>query len=113
MRVNFIAFFIFVVFACSVLFMPINFYANNMGMTEARAVENLQIFLKKNDIVPKRSTCAGDSDNDGYGSCSVTLQDDSKLRLKCPTDFVQVKIFGATVCKEEYVSLDMHFNKNN
>lgn len=87
---------------CLAILAPIQkFTVNSLSATESRAYEGLQRFIDKNDISNiKRKTCAGDSDDDGYGSCSVTLTDGEKIYLLCPTDFIQNKLIGAESCKE-------------
>lgn len=76
------------------------FFANNMGWTEDRAKDNAKLFVSENNITTSRMSCAGDSDHDGYGSCTVVTTADESINLQCPTDFLQVKIFGAKGCKE-------------
>ena len=76
------------------------YFGNNMGWTEDRAKENAAKFVKENSIQVSRTSCAGDSDHDGYGSCTVVTTSGEGINLQCPTDFVQVRIFGASGCKE-------------
>lgn len=73
---------------------------NNRGATQARAEANAQLFVTKNNIQIKRLTCAGDSDGDGYGSCTIVTTTDEKIQLQCPGNFWDVKLWGATGCKE-------------
>ena len=74
--------------------------ANNRGWTEDRAKENAVLFINDNHIAPSRLSCAGDSDQDGYGSCSIVTLAGENIQVQCPTDFISVRIFGATGCKE-------------
>ena len=82
-------------------------FMNNMSATEARAEKNAMIFVEKNQINVKRMTCAGDSDNDGYGSCAITTAENERINLRCPSDFVSVAIFGAKGCKEVFYDVNM------
>jgi hypothetical protein len=88
----------------AVILITLGMVKNNRGFTERRAYANADVFITSNKIDVKRVTCAGDSDNDGYGSCTVVAQDDSKIRLDCPTDFVNVYIFQARSCKEVFIN---------
>lgn len=72
---------------------------NNRGVTEDRAEENLELFISKNNIDVKRSSCAGDSNDDGYGSCSIVTMDGEKIFLECPSS-LSSDAFGASNCKE-------------
>ena len=76
------------------------FFINNMGWTEDRAKENAKLFIAENNLQVSRMSCAGDSDHDGYGSCSVILTNGEGIGLQCPTDFLQTKVFRARGCKE-------------
>lgn len=75
-------------------------FANNRGATEKRAYTAANYFVAKNQLQTKRLTCAGDSDGDGYGSCTLILTDGEKIRLECVSDFMDTKIYGAKGCKE-------------
>ena len=75
-------------------------FVNNMGWTEDRAKENARLFISENNLSTSRMSCAGDSDRDGYGSCSIVTATGENIQLQCPTDFVSVRIFGAKGCKE-------------
>lgn len=77
-----------------------SFAANNRGFTEARAYDNVGTFIAKNNIKTKRMTCAGDSDGDGYGTCTIAATDDEVMTLECPTDWLDVNVWRATSCKE-------------
>lgn len=71
------------------------------GGTEKQAYEALASFINQNQIAAdqiKRKSCAGDSDGDGYASCSIALTDGEKIFLECPVGIG--KITGATSCKE-------------
>ena len=78
-------------------------YVNNMGATEARAYVGMSEFFKTNSIdtdALEFKSCAGDSDGDGYGSCTFKLADATyRLHLQCPTDWIQTNVWGATSCK--------------
>lgn len=80
-------------------------FMNNRGATETRAVEGANKFISDNGLETKRVTCAGDSDGDGYGACAVTLTDGERIRLECPTNFLDVKLFGASSCKEVFYDI--------
>lgn len=73
---------------------------NNRGATEERAYKGGSDFVMKNGIQKKRMTCAGDSDGDGYGTCTIATVDGEIITLECPTDFVNTNLWGATSCKE-------------
>lgn len=73
---------------------------NNMGATEQRARKNANIWVAENNIQVERFSCAGDSDQDGYGSCSIKTRTGEMVYLSCPTSFSSVNIFGARGCKE-------------
>lgn len=74
---------------------------DNMSHTKQRAEANAKLFLAQNKLETKIFTCAGDSDGDGYGTCSMTLQDGSKLQLECSSRFMNVTVWGDTSCKEK------------
>jgi hypothetical protein len=80
---------------------------NNRGATERRAYENSNIFIKDNGISVKRKTCAGDSNNDGYGTCNILTEDGEKIILQCPTSYFSINWFGAKSCKEVFLNLNM------
>lgn len=82
-------------------------FFNNRGATQERAKENARMFLKDNNIEVKRLSCAGDSDSDGYGTCTVTTAAGERIMLKCPCGFIDVEFFGATGCKEEFVDVNV------
>lgn len=48
-------------------------FVNNRGFTEDRALEAASVFMHANRIIPKRATCAGDSDGAGYGKCNTIV----------------------------------------
>lgn len=75
-------------------------FANNRAFTESRATDAAKLFAQQNDIEVKRLSCAGDSDGDGYGSCTLVSKDNEKINLQCPTGFMSTKVLGATGCKE-------------
>lgn len=83
---------------------------NNRGATEKRAYIAAQQFIDDNNLDVERRTCAGDSDDDGYGSCALTLRDQRRIRLECPTGFFATSLFGATSCKE--IFFDMNFGNS-
>lgn len=73
--------------------------ANNRALTEDRALAGAKEFVRINNIQSKRISCAGDSDDDGYGSCTV-VSGSEKIKLQCPVDAINFHIFGAKGCKE-------------
>lgn len=77
-------------------------FLNNRGWTEERAYKGADTFIRNNALSVQRKTCAGDSDGDGYGTCALVLSDGKRVRLECPTDFWDTKIWGATSCKEKF-----------
>ena len=83
-----------------------NVYLNNRGATEDRAFSGANSFVEENGIQPIRISCAGDSDNDGYGTCTVVTAEKEKILLKCPTDYVDVSWFGASGCKEVFQNIN-------
>ena len=83
-------------------------YFHGMKATEKRAYENARLFVSNHKIEVERLTCAGDSDGDGYGSCNIKTKSGEKIALKCPTGWVDVVIWGATGCKEEYTNLNLN-----
>jgi prepilin-type N-terminal cleavage/methylation domain-containing protein len=82
------------------------FIFNTKGATERRAYESAQHFISTNGIKVKRITCAGDSDSDGYGSCSILTEENEKIMLQCPSGFFD-KWTGAVSCKEVFQTLQM------
>lgn len=84
-----------------------NTVVNNKGATADRAKKNADLFVANNNMDAMRTSCAGDSNQDGYGTCTVVLRDGKRIQLQCPTDFFDVKFFNATECKE--VFQDMQF----
>jgi len=84
-----------------------------MGATENRAYEAGELFISKNQIVMTdgtergRMTCAGDSDGDGYGSCTIVTLAGEKIYLQCPTDWIAVNFWNAASCKEIEAALYM------
>jgi len=87
-------------------------FVNNRGVTEKRAFARAKKFLNRNNIEAKRLTCAGDSDNDGYGTCNIVTKDGEKIILNCPTDFLDTKLFGASECKEVFQNINFSFGQN-
>lgn len=73
---------------------------NNRGATEKRALEHMNLFVKTNQISVERATCAGDSDLDGYGTCTIKTKDGEMITLQCPTNWFDINWFGASQCKE-------------
>ena len=95
---------IFVIIAIIGIFSAIvtNAFLNNRGATERRAYRGAKNFISMNNIKPKRLSCAGDSDNDGYGTCTVMTDDNQRIMLRCPTGYFDVNFFGASSCKEVF-----------
>lgn len=85
-------------------------FLNNRGYTEERAYQFAKSFVEQNQLDVARMTCAGDSNNDGYGSCAVTLKNDERIMLQCPTDFFAVRVFGASSCKEVFNDTQFRMN---
>lgn len=73
---------------------------NNRGATERRAYETAEMFVSKHKVDVERLTCAGDSDGDGFSTCNILTKANEKIILNCPSDYVDVKFWGATSCKE-------------
>lgn len=84
-------------------------FVNNMGATEKRTKEAALAFMSDNDLTKKRLTCSGDSDGDGYGSCTLVTTEGEKIQLQCVSGFMATKLWGATGCKE----VDMRINGMN
>lgn len=80
---------------------------NNRGATERRAFESANIFLAENNITTERMTCAGDSDNDGYGTCNIVTDSGEKILLNCPTNYFDINWWGANNCKEVLFNINM------
>jgi hypothetical protein len=59
----------------------------------------MNLFISNNHLQVKRKSCAGDSDGDGYGSCTVVTTEGEKIFLQCPSDFLG-NLSGGTGCKE-------------
>ena len=78
-------------------------FVNNRGATEARAYTGADKFITDNAIQIKRLTCAGDSDGDGYGSCTLATMDGERIRISCPTNWADINIFDASSCKEVFM----------
>lgn len=76
---------------------------NNRAATERRATDLAGNFIAENDLSTQRVTCAGDSDGDGYGTCVVVTVSGEKIKLLCPTNWVDVTIWGVDQCKEDIV----------
>jgi len=73
---------------------------NTRGQTEKRAYDGLNLFLQRNpNIQVERSSCAGDSDGDGYGTCTIVQRSGETIRLECPTGWFD-RWSGAQSCKE-------------
>jgi hypothetical protein len=80
---------------------------NNKGATEKRALENAKKFAVENNLKIQRINCAGDSDGDGFGSCTIVTDKNEKIMLQCPSDWSDTKIWGATGCKEIFQNMNM------
>ena len=83
---------------------------DNRGVTEDRARTGASAFIQDNGLEVKRFTCAGDSNNDGYGTCTVVLTDGDRIRLSCPTGYAATKVFGASSCKEVFQDVQVRGN---
>lgn len=75
-------------------------FMNNKSATEKRAYKNAIIFATNNSIDVKKINCTGDGDGDGYGTCTIIGADKAKTHLDCTSDFIDVKLWKATGCKE-------------
>lgn len=73
---------------------------NNRGATEARALEGAKSFINENQLAIERLTCTGDSDGDGYGSCTVVTSEGEKIHLSCVTGYLDTHLWDAKGCKE-------------
>lgn len=80
---------------------------NNKGATEKRALENAKKFASENNLKIQRINCAGDSDGDGFGSCTIVTDKNEKIMLNCPSDWFDTKVWGATGCKEIFQNMNM------
>tara|TARA_R110002073_G_scaffold174482_2_gene331685 strand:+ start:618 stop:944 length:327 start_codon:yes stop_codon:yes gene_type:complete len=69
---------------------------NTRGSTENQATANMENFIRDSNIITRRKSCAGDSNHDGYGSCTVVTMDGEKIFLQCPTGVFNT----GTNCKE-------------
>jgi len=87
--------------------MVTNVFLNNRGATERRAYQGAANFISMNNITPKRLTCSGDSDSDGYGTCVIMTSDDQRIMLECPTNYFDVNVFGASSCKEVFGDVNL------
>ena len=74
-------------------------FLNNPGQTEARATENAHRWATNQGVELKRLSCSHDSDQDGYGSCTIVAEDGERIQLQCASGFVQ-EATGASGCKE-------------
>lgn len=89
-----------------------NEFANLRIFSERRATKNAKLFAKKNNIIVKRLTCAGDSIDpkykvrDGYGTCALVTNTGEKIMLQCPADFLD-NIMGSKNCKEQFITLNI------
>jgi type II secretory pathway pseudopilin PulG len=83
---------------------------NNRAWTEQRASDGAQAYINKNGLQVSRWSCAGDSDGDGYGTCTLVLASGEKVVLNCPTNFWDVNVWGAGGCKEVLQNLNINGN---
>ena len=70
------------------------------------------MYVMRHDIKVKYVDCAGDSNGDGYGTCTIKTTDDKRIMLRCPTDYFDVEVWGAKACKEIYAPVDMMMMEN-
>lgn len=75
-------------------------FINNKSATEKRAYENAELFAINNELTVDKINCTGDGNGDGYGTCTISSVDGSKTHLECTSDFIDVKLWKATGCKE-------------
>lgn len=83
-----------------------NIFLNNKGDTQRRAYAALDTYLAANEITVDRKTCSGDSDYDGYGSCTVVTTEGEKIQLQCESGWFNTEVTGATGCKESDFRVD-------
>jgi type II secretory pathway pseudopilin PulG len=83
---------------------------NNRAWTEQRASDGAQKYIEKNGLSVSRWSCAGDSDDDGYGTCNLVLDSREKVVLNCPTDYWDINVWGAGGCKEVLQNLNINGN---
>lgn len=81
-------------------------FMDNRAATEKRAYLAAQNYVSVNSIKIKRLSCSGDSDRDGNGTCNIVTEEGEKISLQCPTNFIDVNVWGATGCKEVLVNLN-------
>ena len=74
-------------------------FSDTRGATQSRAEDNMNLFISNNHLQVKRKSCAGDSDGDGYGSCTIVTTEGEKIFLQCPSDYLG-NLGGGTGCKE-------------
>lgn len=65
--------------------------------TENQANQAMDAFISKAGIQDvSRKSCAGDSDGDGYGTCTIVCDSGEKIFLMCPVGLFNM----ASSCKE-------------
>jgi hypothetical protein len=76
-------------------------WLSSAAKSELRAYAAADAFIADNHIGKlDRRTCAYDSDNDGYGTCTLVI-DGEPILLQCPSGFLNtLPIIGASSCKE-------------
>jgi hypothetical protein len=85
----------------------VNKWVNNRSATEVRAAEGAGKYISKNGLQVQRFSCAGDSNGDGYGTCNLVLKDGEKIIINCPTDYLDVELWGAEGCKEVFQNFNI------
>lgn len=76
-------------------------FLNNKSSVEKRAFTNANLFVTTNNITVKRLSCTGETNNDGFSTCTLVTAEDEKIQLDCTSDWVSVNIWRATGCKEK------------
>lgn len=90
---------VIIVIAIVGILVAVVFGAGFRGTTENQAYTAMNSFIQKANISDvDRATCAGDSDGDGYGSCTVVRKSGEKIFLMCPVGLSLLT--GAESCKE-------------
>lgn len=83
-------------------------FLNNMAATQKRAEKNLSLYIEKNNIKYTRAGCSGNSNGDRYATCIIKTDDGEKIMLQCVSNFMDVKVFGSTACKEIFSPIQLN-----
>ena len=107
-----------IILSIGLLLYVTNEVANTRIFSEKRAKKNASLFVKEHNIKVKRLTCAGDTVDpkykvrDGYGSCALVTEENEKIMLQCPADFLE-NLVGAKSCKEYFITLNLTASNSN